>query len=209
MRFIHELDMDDERQAKSLETVLKKARVGKVFAALEQKVKIGVDENGKDIYDGKDVQITGASGGCLISLNNNLIYITMRDLKRRNIKAIQNIWKTIRDRGTTRFLEGKENDYFMTLECVTIDEGKKRCYTFGSYDTPLFCSSDGDEDLCLAFLMEDCFIDISVYDKRAVDYEAVKLAEAGIDAAEFLEDNEPQEEQGVLNDSVLFRPSEW
>lgn len=207
MRFLPELDMDDPKQAKHLETVLAKARVGKVIVALKQAVKIGVDENGKDVYDGKDVQVTGAAGGCLIDKDKQLIYITMRDLKRPNIKAIQNIWKTVRDRGMTRYLEGKENDYYMTLDCQTIEESKKKCYTFGTVTTPLFCSSDGDEDLCLAYLIDDCFIDISHYDKKLVEYEAVKLAEQGKNAAEFLED-EPQEEQGVLNDSVLFRPSE-
>lgn len=207
-KFLTDLDMKNEKDSKILDTVIKKALIGKSVVVMKQVVKVGVDDEGEPIYDGKDIKAVVAEGGCLINMDTShgvcVFYVTMRNMKRGNIKEIQNLWKTVRDRGMARYLEGEDNDYYMTLDCVTIEESKERIYTFGSYRTPIFCSSDGDEDLCLVYVIDDCFIDVSRYDKKQVEYEAAKLAEAGLNAGASEED-EAQEKKGVVNDSVLFK----
>ena len=205
-----ELETQQKKELKAMEQVLHKITTGKKVFVLKQGHKVGEDEYGNDIYEGQDLQVCVTDSPAMTGIDGTLLTFTLRDLSRRDVKAIQNFWKTIFQRGKARMLDGnKPNDYYMTFDCVAIDEHNKLIFTFGCYRTPLFCSSDGDEDLTLMFFTEECFIDISPYNKREIEYEAVKQAEQGLVPNRHLESSENEEEipekQGVIND-VLFHP---
>ena len=205
---IAELKAQEKKELKALEQVLHKTAIGKKVFVLKQGHRVGVDEYGNDVYDGQDLQVCVTDSPSLVGMDGTLLTFTIRDMKRRDVKAIQNLWKTIFQRGKARKLDGnKPNDYYMTLDCVTVDEHNKLQFTFGCYSTPIFCSSDGDEDLTMTFFTEECFIDISPYDKREVEYQAAKLAEQGLTVNKHWEsaEEEAPEKQEVLHD-VLFHP---
>lgn len=206
---VAELKARQKKELKSLEQVLHKSSIGKKVFTLKQGQKVGVDEYGNDVYDGQDLQICVTDSSSIIGVDGTMLTFTIRGLKRRDVKAIQNLWKTVYQRGKARMLDGnKPNDYYMTLDCVTIDEHNKLMFTFGCYRTPLFCSSDGDDDLTLMFFTEECFIDISPYNKREVDYQATKLAEQGNVVNKHWmteEESEEAEKQEVLHD-VMYHP---
>ncbi len=206
---VAELKARQKKELKSLEQVLHKSSIGKKVFTLKQGQKVGVDEYGNDVYDGQDLQICVTDSSSIIGIDGTMLTFTIRGLKRRDVKAIQNLWKTVYQRGKARMLDGnKPNDYYMTLDCVTIDEHNKLMFTFGCYRTPLFCSSDGDDDLTLMFFTEECFIDISTYNKREIDYQATKLAEQGNVVNKHWmteEESGETEKQEVLHD-VMYHP---
>jgi len=173
MKPVLELDMKNPAEEKALRTVIQKAAIGKVVASVKQTIQKGDD------FDIKMIDTAVTEAGALISLNGEYLYFTIRDLKRHNVKRVQALWKTVLKRVINRFEEGEANDYFMTVDCVTIDEGKSKVFTFGCLDTPVFCSSDGDDDLTMAVKLADCYISIDRYNAKEIAYEAIKAEEKG------------------------------
>lgn len=173
MKAIAELDMNNPNEQRALRTVLQKVTAGKVVASIKQAVKKGDD------YSIRMVQTVVTEMGALISKDGEFIYFTIRDLKRHNVKQVQTLWKTVLRRGMNQFENGEANDYVLTVDCVYIDEDKAKIFSFGSHRTPLFCSSDGDDDLTLVVPAESCYISIDNYDAKELAYEAEKGKEKG------------------------------
>ena len=205
---IAKLEAQQQKELKAFDQVLHKTSVGKKVFVLKQGGKVGEDEYGNDIYDGKDLEVCTTDSPSIIGIDGTMLVLSIQNLKRKDVKAIQNLWKTVYQRGKARALEGKPNDYYLTLDIVTIEEHRKLQFTFGCYKTPLFCSSDGDEDLKLMYFTEECFIDISPFNKAEAEYQAAKMMEEGVafnKHRQKAEEAEAPEKQEVLND-VLFHP---
>lgn len=173
MKSIIELNMNISAEQKALRAVIQKVAIGKVVTTIKQAVKKDND------YVFKTIQSAVTEMGALISMNGNYIYISIRDLKRHNVKQVQTMWKTVLKRGINQYIKGEANDYFMTIDCVTIDKEQSKIFSFGSLETPVFCSSDGDDDLTLAVPFDKCYISIDNYNAREIAYEATKGIEQG------------------------------
>ena len=173
MKPLLELNLDDPKERKALDLVLKKIATGKVIATIKQIVVNG------DSYTSNVIQTAVAETNTLVDINQNLIYITVRNLNKGSVKRLQNLWKTVLKRGTVRYKEGNENDYVMTVDCAYTDEHQGKSYLLGCFMTPIFCSGDGDEDLMFVVPAEDCFISIDRYSRQATDYEMTKQIERG------------------------------
>lgn len=183
MKAITELDLDNPTEVKALKTVLQKIVAGKIIVTVKQMI-----DDGNEIKS-NDIQTAVAETGTMIYLKDNLAYITVRNLKRSNVKQLQNLWKTVLQRGTLQFQKGEACDYYMTTDCIYIDEYRHKSYLFGCFSTPLFCSSDGDEDLMMVVPINDCFISIDRYSEQEADYEAMKQVERGKTVSPLLQED--------------------
>lgn len=180
MKAITELSEDKDFQA--LEVVLRKIITGKVVATVKQMITNG------DKCEINDVQTAVAETHTFVDKNGDYMYITITNLNHASVKRIKNLWKMVLKRGTVRYKEGKENDYYMTIDCINVEERKQKSYLFGCFSTPIFCSSDGDEDLMLVVPESDCFISIDRYNDRDTDYEMLKQIENGKAISSFHDD---------------------
>ncbi|MBR0542344.1 MAG: hypothetical protein IJK26_09090 [Clostridia bacterium] len=193
MKNLLELDMDNPNDKNALIAVLEHMPSAKVIARIQQAVKKG------DGYEFNDLQVGGAETPVTIELryDNLSVYITARDLKRNNVTKMQNMFRSVLNRGTKRSLEGEANDYRFVLDCITILKSKGKSYCFGIDKTPLFASSDGDDDLTFLVPMSNCYIDISNYSEKDADYEAMKQIERGKTIVPLLQEDYdlPEDEQ--------------
>lgn len=185
MKKLVELDMDNERDRTALSTVLEKLSSAHLIVNLVQVV----EKNGE--YEHNTLQTAVAQTPChaQIALESGLAYITARNLKNTNVQKIKTLYETVLDRGTKRLLECQANDYYLEGQCVTIDKRKGKSYMYGFETTPLFASSDGDEDLKFAYPLTEGYISIDKYSEKDADYEAMKLLEKGKTVNPMLQDD--------------------
>ena len=185
MKPLVDLNMNNEKDVAALRAVLRSMSLASIVAIIQQAIKKGDD------YEFKDIQVAVAQTPITVDLDNEhrLAHITARDLRKSNVRKIQRLFKTVRDRGTKRFLDAEANDYLLQIKCVYIDKRHSKSYMFFCDNTPVFASSDGDDDLQFVIPFEDCHIDISAYSDKDADYEAMKQIDKGITVSPLLQED--------------------
>lgn len=178
MRALVQLETDKE--FKIFAEVLRKiVESGKVVASIKQYIE---DEDGY-AQEPANIQRVVVEQGMTVQVEGKLVYATIQGLRKNDVRKVQSLWKTVVARGQSQFLQQKANDYYMTLDCVAVDEDKGYSYGFFALHTPMFCSGDGDDDLCFAIDLTDCAIDVSKYDAHEAEYYAMVDAEEHADQA--------------------------
>lgn len=168
------IQLETEKEFKIFSEVLRKiVEGGKTVACIKQYIE---DEDGY-AQESANIQRVVIEQGMTVQVEGKLVYATIQGLRRPDVRKIQGLWKTVVARGQSQYSQQKANDYYMTLDCVAVDEDKGYSYGFFGLHTPMFCSGDGDDDLCFAFDLADCAIDVSHYDAHEAEYYAMVDAE--------------------------------
>lgn len=195
MKKLIELETDEE--FKELEEILSKVSNGQIVATLRQAV-----PNPNGTFNSLDVQQVVANTASLVQINDEYIYFTLRNLNRVDVRKVHNLWNIVLQRGTQRFTQGLENDYWLTVDVVHHDEKEGIMYLISGVQ-PVFASSDNSTDLTLVFGINNVRCNketVSVYE---LDYEIALREESENEVYDF-EDEDDLVENGYDENNELL-----
>lgn len=168
------IQLETDKEFSTFAEILRKiVENGKIVACIKQYIE---DEDGYQ-QEEATIQRVVLEQGATVQVEGKLVYVTIQGLRKENVRKVQALWKTVVARGQSQFLKKQANDYYLTLDCVAIDEDAGFSYGFFGLHTPPFASSDGDDDLCFAFDLADCAVDKSHYNAHDAEYYAMVDAE--------------------------------
>jgi hypothetical protein len=126
----------------------------------------------------------------LINISGDYVYLTLMSADNINLQRIKSMFRTVLERNTTRFTNGKAGDYELTFDLIKQDEMEYMAYRI-SFIMPAFLTDDSGK-LTVMF-KKDCV----VYSEDSIDYSAVQDE---IDYLDEIDRIESEKNDGVTSE---------
>lgn len=154
-------DLQGDADFAELDEILYKIKHGQINATLKQGSQ---KEDGTYVY--VDVQKVSSDANPLLQINNNYVYVIIRNGRMESVKRIKSLWDILLQRGTQRSLQGLPNDYVLILDCLNFND-KTEWYYGITCVQPIIVSMDADGSITLCFDIADVNVTkekVSIYD---------------------------------------------
>lgn len=154
-------DLQGDADFAELDEILYKIKHGQTNATLKQGSQ---KEDGTYLY--VDVQKVSSDANPLLQINDNYVYVIIRNGRTESVKRIKTLWDILLQRGTQRSLQGLPNDYVLILDCLNYDD-KTGWYHAVTCVQPIIVSMDADGSITLCFDIADVNVtkeNVSIYD---------------------------------------------
>lgn len=201
------IDLQSDAEFAELDEILKKIRHGQINATLKQG-----SQNKDDTYSYIDIQKVSSDANPLLQINDNYVYIIIRNGRTESVKRIKSLWDTLLQRGTQRSVQGLPNDYVLILDCLRYDE-RTEWYHGVTCVQPIMVSTDADGTLTMCFDISDVNVTKEIVSTYAVDEEIAyresigdipDLSDFGVDERNVPVEEETDETVGSFLDSSKF-----
>ncbi len=203
-------EMETDLQLKEFGECIDKCASCDVLVTVKQKV-----ESTNDLEEIKlvDIQTQAFESTNEIEIpNNGFVYLRIRSFA-EEYKKLYSLWDTVQKRGSNRYFQGFDNDYFLEIDLIKEDEPNNRAYRM-TFIAPIFIGRENglyvdDNTLLLVFRGDAASFDIEDVDYLAVydaDQYANELARQAADAEDDEEDEDffdTNEDTGYENEDII------
>ena len=160
----------EEEERQIFRECLEKCRDCECIATLRQYARKNETQ-----FNQLDIQQNVFHAESLINLNDGLAYVTLMTSERGNFQIVRQMHDTVLKRGTERFLQKQDNDYFLIVDLMNKDDEMSIYYTFSLFQ-PQFFTVEGNS-LRIALPMERMHFFKEQLDRDEIDY-ATMVAES-------------------------------
>lgn len=202
-------EMETDLQLQEFSECIDKCTSCDVLVTIKQKV-----ESTSDLEEIKlvDIQTQAFESTNEIEIpNNGFVYLRIRTFA-EEYKKLYGLWDTVQKRGSNRYLQGFDNDYFLEVDLIKEDEPNNRAYRM-TFIAPIFIGRENglyvdDNTLLLVFRGDASSFEIEDINYLAVydaDQYANELARQAVDEEDEDDDDfiDPNEETEYENEDII------